>query len=317
MNDPADSDKQAELPLITEQQAFSRYLCSERQLSIKTQENYLRDLDKFRRYCRDQQLTLPQLTCHHVRQALAQLHRQGLGGRSLQRWLSSLRSFFQFCLRQRWLEHNPAQGIEAPKSAKKLPKTLDADQVCQFVEVEQTGFLGVRDRAMLELLYSSGLRLAELAGLNLSDLDLRDGMVTVTGKGGKTRSLPVGRYAREALQQWLIERSPLLHSPQNQRDDTDSDALFISKKGSRLGHRAIQQRLKHYSLQQGMDNRISPHMLRHSFASHMLESSGDLRAVQELLGHANISTTQIYTHLDFQHLAKVYDSSHPRAQKKK
>jgi integrase/recombinase XerC len=236
------------------------------------------------------------------------LHREGLGGKSLQRWLSSLRSFFQFCIRRGWLKNNIADGITAPKSPKPLPKTLDADQAAQFVQVEGDDFINKRDRALVELIYSSGLRLAEAVSLDINDIDWGDAMLTVTGKGRKTRTLPVGSHALTALKDWLEARTLYTQN--------DEPALFTTQRGQRISHRAVQMRLQQLSIKQGMDNPVHPHMLRHSFASHMLESSGDLRLVQELLGHANISTTQVYTHLDFQHLAKVYDSAHPRAGRK-
>ena len=248
------------------------------------------------------------LGVNHIRMAVAQLHREGLGGKSLQRWLSSLRSFFQFCIRRGWLKNNIADGITAPKSPKALPKTLDADQAAQFVQVEGDDFINKRDRALVELIYSSGLRLAEAVSLNINDIDWSDAMLTVTGKGRKTRTLPVGSHALTALKNWLEARTLYTQN--------DEQALFTTQRGQRISHRAVQMRLQQLSIQQGMDNPVHPHMLRHSFASHMLESSGDLRLVQELLGHANISTTQVYTHLDFQHLAKVYDKAHPRAGRK-
>lgn len=297
-------------PFQTERTAFLTYLRSEKQLSPRTEESYARDLDKFLHYCDSRQITrLTDITVHNLRENLAQLHRKGLAGKSLRRWLSALRAFFNFGLRRGWLKTNPAEGLQAPRIEKKLPKVLDVDQAGQFVEVRGDDFLARRDRALLELIYSSGLRLAEAVGLDIGELDLREGAVVVTGKGNKSRHLPVGRQAREALAQWLPERAAAAPA--------DEKAVFISQRGKRLTHRAVQLRLKHLSLKQGMDEPVHPHMLRHSFASHMLESSGDLRLVQELLGHANISTTQIYTHLDFQHLAKVYDQAHPRAQKKK
>ena len=296
-------------PLSKELEDFERYLRSERQLSQHTLSNYLRDLGKLAAYCQEQQLSaLKQIQPHHIRTCLGSLHRKGLSGSSLQRWLSSLRTFFNFCIAQYRLTNNPAQGISAPKSPRKLPKTLDADQAQQFLEVESDDWLDCRDRAIVELFYSSGLRLSELTGLNLNSIDLRDRSLRVIGKGNKERQLPIGRHALEALQQWLKLR--------DQVNTTDPEALFISKRGNRIAARTVQQRLQQLSLRQGMMGKVHPHMLRHSFASHLLESSGDLRAVQELLGHANISTTQVYTHLDFQHLAKVYDQAHPRAQKK-
>lgn len=294
-----------------ERAEFIEFLRSEKQLSVHTQTNYERDLQKFADSCKTYSLTqLADIRSQHVRQMVAQLHRQGLGGKSLSRWLSAMRSFFAFAIRKGWAKNNPADAIQAPKSPKKLPKTLDVDQTAQFVSVEGDSALALRDRALLELIYSSGLRLAEVVGLNLIDVDLKEGIVTVLGKGNKTRILPIGSHAIAALKTWLSQRKNLLK-------DLTEQAIFISQKGTRITHRAVQLRMQQLSVQQGMDTPVHPHMLRHSFASHMLESSGDLRLVQEMLGHANISTTQIYTHLDFQHLAKVYDNAHPRAQRKK
>ena len=297
------------LPFAEQLTAFYTYIRSERQLSIHTQTSYARDLEKFQTFCAAKSIKeLHMLGVNHVRMAVAQLHREGLGGKSLQRWLSSLRSFFQFCIRRGWLKNNIADGIAAPKSPKALPKVLDADQAAQFVQVEGDDFINKRDRALVELIYSSGLRLAEAVSLNLTDIDWGDAMLTVTGKGRKTRTLPIGSHAIKALTDWLDARKLYTQN--------DEHALFTTQRGQRISHRAVQMRLQQLSIKQGMDNPVHPHMLRHSFASHMLESSGDLRLVQELLGHANISTTQVYTHLDFQHLAKVYDKAHPRAGRK-
>lgn len=296
------------LPFALLMADFCRYMSSEKQFSAHTQTNYVRDIEKFQRYCLSQHISEWQaVDAKLVRSALTYLHRQGLGGKSLQRWLSSLRRFFNYAITQHLLKHNPAEGIAAPKSPKKLPKVLDVDQTAQFVEIEGDDFLTKRDRAMLELIYSSGLRLAELASLNINDIDWGDANLRVTGKGNKERDLPIGRYAMAALKVWRECHPPVVNS----------DApLFVTAQGRRLSHRAIQARLQTLSQRQGMDTPVHPHMLRHSFASHLLESSGDLRLVQELLGHANISTTQIYTHLDFQHLASVYDKAHPRAQRR-
>ena len=289
--------------------AFERYLTSERRYSPHTLSNYRRDLKKLQNWSSKAGLTdLEQLNSHHIRQCLGQLHAGGLAGSSLSRWLSSLRTLFKFALREHWVTDNPVTGLSAPKSAKKLPRTLDVDQIQQLLNIASNDPLMLRDLAMAELMYSSGLRLAELAGTNLNDLDLVDTTITVTGKGGKTRILPVGTHAQTAIKRWLRERSSWCEPEQT--------ALFLTRRGQRLSHRAIQQRLAQIGLRQGVPGRVHPHMLRHSFASHLLESSGDLRAVQELLGHANLSTTQIYTHLDFQHLAKIYDVAHPRARRK-
>jgi len=291
--------------------SFIEYLRSEKRLSIHTQTNYQRDLEKFIDCCQKYSLAdLANIKPQHIRQMVAQLHRQGLGGKSLARWLSAVRSFFEYGMRNKWAMNNPADGIQAPKSERKLPKVLDVDQAAQFVEIEGDSLLAVRDRALLELIYSSGLRLAEVVGLDVQDIDFSDAMVRVMGKGSRERILPIGSQSIAALREWLPQRNMMLK-------DEAEQAVFISKRGTRITHRAVQIRMQQHSIKQGMDTPVHPHMLRHSFASHMLESSSDLRLVQEMLGHANISTTQIYTHLDFQHLAKVYDQAHPRAQRKK
>jgi len=294
---------------------FLRYLKSEKQLSPRTQQSYLQDLAKLQEFCTDARISeLSHIDTQHIRQLVARCHRKGLSGRSLQRVLSGIRTFFNYLQKIGKVKVDPTAGIRAPKSPKPLPKTLDVDQVGQLLEITGDAWMVTRDRAMLELFYSSGLRLSELTSLDMSDIDIRNGNVRVTGKGNKTRELPVGRFACEAVQKWLTIR---INELKQEMDKKDINALFISKQGKRINQRTVQQRLKFYSTKQGMHNPVNPHMLRHSFASHMLESSSDLRAVQELLGHANISTTQVYTHLDFQHLAKVYDKAHPRAQRKK
>jgi integrase/recombinase XerC len=243
-----------------------------------------------------------------VRTFVAERHQQDLSGRSLRRALSAIRTFYRYLLRAEAVSHNPAQSIKTPKTPKRLPKTLNVDQVAHLVAIRGTGPLVCRDRALLELLYSSGLRLSEVAMLDLSQLDLREGIVRVTGKGAKQRDVPVGRHAREALHGWLIERAAIARA--------DELAVFVGEGGRRLTTRQIQRRVAAWARKQGTGQPVHPHMLRHSFASHMLESSRDLRAVQELLGHANLSTTQIYTHVDFQHLAGVYDQAHPRARRR-
>lgn len=288
---------------------FEEHLRSERRLSPHTVDNYLRDINRLAAWCQQQNIHgVADIDSHHVRLCLTTLHRKGLGGRSLQRWLSALRTFFSYGLKHQWLKANPAMGIAAPKSPKKLPRALDVDQANQFVTTRTESWLECRDRAIVELFYSSGLRLSELTALNLTDIDLKERLVLVTGKGGKTRQLPIGSQALQALQYWLQRRGEVAGA--------DPAAVFISAPGRRISPRTVQERLRLLSLQQGMQGKVHPHMLRHSFASHLLESSGDLRAVQELLGHANLSTTQVYTHLDFQHLSKIYDQAHPRAKKK-
>lgn len=287
---------------------FYKKLRDERNLSQHTLTNYQRDLKKLVTYCNEHAINnWNEIDEQHIRMHVSQCHRRGLSGKSLQRALSSMRTFFGFLIENGILKSNPAKHVRAPKSARKLPQTLDVDRVGQLLSIEGDDDLAVRDRAMLELFYSSGLRLSELTGLNMNSL-LGDNQVRVLGKGNKERDLPIGSKAITALQQWLTIRHKFC-------DDSES-ALFVSQKGSRLSPRSVQQRLRHWVVKQGLDTHVHPHMLRHSFASHVLESSGDLRAVQELLGHADIATTQIYTHLDFQHLAKVYDQAHPRARAK-
>lgn len=306
------SAKQTEyhLPSASQLNSFIDYLRYERVLSPHTITAYQRDIKRFGD-CLGPMTpnSLEQIDSLHIRQCLAQLHESGLSGNSLQRWLSSVRAFFRFAQRKQWLKADPSSGISAPRSARKLPSVLDVDLAEQLMGISGDDWLARRDRAMVELFYSSGLRLAELASLDVVDLDISEATVTVTGKGRKTRTVPVGRQALSRLKEWLDVRD------QKALDESEN-ALFLSQRGNRISHRAIQQRLSQLSLKTGLGQRINPHQLRHSFASHMLESSGDLRAVQELLGHANLSTTQIYTHLDFQHLARTYDKAHPRATRK-
>jgi len=287
---------------------FLHHLQTERRLSANTRTHYLRDLNELLGWCARAGITgWNDLETHHVRQYAAQCHRRGLNGRSIQRRLSALRTFFNYLLREHAVQHNPALDVRAPRSEQHLPDTLNVDDVNQLLTCGGGDMLGLRDHAMLELLYSSGLRLAELVALDLADVDFAERMVRVTGKGAKTRVIPVGSKAISALQSWLKIR------PRQQ--SSSETALFTSRSGKRLGHRAVQQRVKQWARRKGIPGDLHPHTLRHSFASHVLESSGDLRAVQELLGHADISTTQVYTHLDFQHLARIYDAAHPRARK--
>lgn len=293
-----------------QREAFFRHLHGERRLSPLTLGSYRRDLESLAAFCTAQAIeTWPSLDVAGARRFAAQLHRQGLNGRSIARTLSGIRSFYRYLLREGVSTHNPFNGISAPKAGKRLPKALSVEQATKLVEIPANDPLAIRDRAMLELLYSSGLRLAELVSLNVSDVDLRDGSVIVTGKGAKTGIVPMGSRARLALQSWLRERAHFIKPGET--------ALFVIRGGTRIGPRAVQQRFSYWARKQGLEVGVHPHMLRHSFASHLLESSGDLRAVQELLGHADLSTTQVYTHLDFQHLAKVYDAAHPRARKRK
>ena len=244
-----------------------------------------------------------------MRAFAAAQHRKGLGGRSIQRRLSALRGLFRHLQKLGVVEANPAHDITAPKSPRRLPRSLDADRVGGLLEIRDDDPLALRDRAIFELIYSSGLRVSEAVSIDHRDIDLSDAVVEVVGKGSKARRVPVGRYAVEAIRRWLAVRATLAAE--------DEKALFVSRRGRRLSPRSVQSRLDQWARRQGLDTHVHPHMLRHSFASHLLESSGDLRAVQELLGHADISTTQVYTHLDFQHLAKVYDQAHPRARKKR
>lgn len=288
--------------------AFYRHLRNERQLSPRTLEAYRHDLQGLREFLVERNLSGWQtLDSPQLRLFVAQRHQAGLSGRSLQRLLSAVRSLYSYLIRERLCKHNPAVDLRAPKSPRKLPKALDADLAAQLLDDNSDDdWLAVRDHAMLELFYSSGLRLSELASLDVHALDSAQGEVRVLGKGNRTRLVPVGRLALAALGRWLPLRSLAAG---------DNPALFIGKQGRRLSARAIQLRVKAWGVQH-IGQKLHPHMLRHSFASHMLESSGDLRAVQELLGHADIGTTQIYTHLDFQHLAQVYDQAHPRAKRK-
>ncbi len=288
---------------------FFVYLKNERGLSARTLTAYQRDLELFMQFLEAEEIDRPeQITQHHIRAFIAQRHRQGLGGKSLQRLLSAIRSLFRWMLREGLAEHNPATPVRAPKSPRHLPATMDADSIGQLLDIPCDTPLAIRDKAIMELFYSSGLRLSELATLRWEQLDLASGMVTVTGKGNRTRMVPVGRMASEALLEWRKVRGEFTSFEQ--------PFVFVSQRGNPIATRTIQARIRYWAKRQGIPQNIYPHLLRHSFASHMLESSGDLRAVQELLGHADISTTQIYTHLDFQHLAKVYDKAHPRAKKK-
>jgi integrase/recombinase XerC len=285
------------------------YLKNERGLADRTLMAYRRDLDLLLNFLDAEKIDQPkQVTQHHIRAFIAQRHRKGLGGKSLQRLLSAVRSWYRWMMREGIAEQNPATPVRAPKSPRHLPATLDADTIAQLLDIPCDTPLAIRDKAIMELFYSSGLRLSELTTLHWDQIDLPSGMVTVTGKGNRDRMVPIGRIAKEALTEWRKTRA--------QFTSFEEPAVFVTKQGNPIATRTIQTRIRHWAKHQGMPQNIYPHLLRHSFASHMLESSGDLRAVQELLGHADISTTQIYTHLDFQHLAKVYDKAHPRAKKK-
>jgi len=288
---------------------FLGHLSSERRLSPHTVSAYRRDLVCLAAFCqRESVLRWRDLKVHHLRRFAAVSHATGLDPRSIQRRLSGARSFLRYLIREREITQNPAVGVSAPRAARKLPATLDVDQMARLLEIRGDDPVTVRDRAMLELLYSSGLRLTELTDLDLGDIDLADGVVRVTGKGRKTRLVPVGRAARKALRDWLKTRGSMARR--------EHKAVFTGVQGRRISPRSVQARVSYWARRSGLGQRVHPHLFRHSFASHLLESSGDLRGVQEMLGHANISTTQIYTHLDFQHLAQVYDKAHPRARKK-
>lgn len=287
---------------------YLEHLRVERQASPHTVSNYERDLRSVAQSAKSRDISdWSALQANDVRSIIAEQHREGISGRSLARRLSAIRGLYNHLVKQGKAEHNPAQEIVAPKDRKALPATLDPDEVSRLLAQNLNDPMVCRDLAMFELMYSSGLRLAELVGIDLADLDLSVGQVRVTGKGGKVRDLPVGEHAIEAINKWLGYRRSM--------PGADERAVFLSSRGKRIAPRTVQMRLKKLAESQGLDRGCYPHMLRHSFASHLLESSGDLRAVQELLGHADISTTQIYTHLDFQHLAQVYDQSHPRARR--
>ena len=296
------------MSLAADLDTYLEHLRSERQVSLHTLDGYRRDLLKALQFCERSQIgEWAQLDSSRLRQLVAELHRKGQSSRSLARLLSAVRGLYAHLNRIGRCSSDPSSGLSAPKGERRLPRALDADRAMQLLDggVEDD-FIARRDQAILELFYSSGLRLSELVSLNLTQLDLASGLVQVIGKGNKARVLPVGRKAIEAIQAWLPLRGAV--GPQD-------DALFVGRQGRRLGARAVQQRVSQAGVRE-LGQHLHPHMLRHSFASHMLESSQDLRAVQELLGHADIATTQVYTHLDFQHLAKVYDSAHPRARRR-
>ncbi len=309
-------------------QQFYHYLQSERRYSSHTLSAYRRDINKFM-VCsgldETQTSNWEAIKQQTIRECVASLHRKGLSGKSLQRWLSSIRSLFNYLCRFQLANHNPAVGVPAPKVAKRLPKTLNVDEINQLLNVDSQyarllsehdsnpkavieRVLIARDIAMTELLYASGLRLSELSGVDIRDINRQQQSISVLGKGKKQRTIPFGKKAKIAINTWLKQRGLLAND--------NEPALFVSMRGTRLSNSNIQKRLKQLAIKQGLNTNVYPHVLRHSFATHILESSKDLRAVQELLGHANLSSTQIYTHLDFQHLAGVYDKAHPRARKK-
>ncbi|MEM7430640.1 MAG: tyrosine recombinase XerC [Pseudomonadota bacterium] len=289
--------------------SFIRHLEVERRLSPLTCKHYRRDLDALAKYCDEVDIdNWGDVDSHQMRSFSATCYRRGLAAKSIQRRLSAARTFYRYLLREKQVSVNPVDSIPAPKSPKRLPGNLDADRMARLLEIPGDGAIVDRDRAILELLYSSGLRLAELIDLNCDDVDQQDATVRVTGKGNKDRIVPVGRAALDALKRWRKSRPEFAPA--------DEPALFVSSRGSRLAPRSVQARVTYWAKRQGIDTNVYPHLFRHSFATHLLESSHDLRGVQELLGHANISTTQVYTHLDFQHLAQIYDKTHPRARKK-
>ena len=295
--------------------AFIHYLKVERQLSAHTLSSYQRDLTQAIEYFTelddrsDEKIeSWQQINSHQYRAYVARQHRKNLSGKTIQRQLSSLRRLYEYLIKEQLASNNPLKGISAPKSGRKLPKAPDIEQLEQLFHEVDSDPLRVRDRAMFELFYSSGLRLSELTNIDCIDIKLQEHQLRVLGKGSKERELPIGKKAIQALKLWLKIRGELAKA--------DEQAMFVSRFGTRISQRGVQQRLEKMAIDQGLPIHLHPHMLRHAFASHLLESSGDLRAVQELLGHADISTTQIYTHLNFQHLAEVYDKAHPRAKKK-
>jgi len=287
---------------------YIQHLTFERGLSALTCKSYSRDLALLESLT--EHADLKTINTQQIRRFIASLHGRGLSSKSIARALSAWRGFYDYLIQHQGFTQNPVIGLRAPKSAKTLPQALSVDQAVKFVDIQGDGLLEVRDHAILELFYSSGLRLAELVNLDIDMLDFSEGTVTVTGKGNKTRIVPLGSQAANALQIWLQQRTDI------KIDDKNKNAVFVTQQGRRVTPRAVQYRVKAWAIKQGINTDMHPHLLRHSFATHVLQSSQDLRAVQEMLGHANISTTQVYTHLDFQHLAKIYDAAHPRARKK-
>ncbi|WP_226573980.1 tyrosine recombinase XerC [Mangrovibacter yixingensis] len=295
--------------LQTSVDQYLRYLKVERQLSPLTLLNYGRQLQVIIGMAEDIGIQRwAQCDSSKVKRFTVLSRKHGLQPASMALRLSALRSFFDWLVAQGELDANPAKGVASPKAPRHLPKNIDVDDVNRLLDIDINDPLAVRDRAMLEIMYGAGLRLSELVNIDCRHLDLASGEVWVMGKGSKERRLPVGRSAVQWVEHWLELR--LLFGP-------DDDALFLSRQGKRISARNVQKRFAEWGVRQGLNSHVHPHKLRHSFATHMLESSGDLRAVQELLGHANLSTTQIYTHLDFQHLASVYDAAHPRARRGK
>ncbi len=287
---------------------YLQHLTFERGLSTLTLQNYARDIKLLKSLLENTSFDQVQNT--QIRRFIATLHSRGRSGRTIARALSAWRGFYDYLIHHKGYTQNPITGLRAPKTPKTLPQALSTDQAVKFVDIKGGGLLEQRDHAILELFYSSGLRLAELVNLDITMLDFSEGTVTVTGKGNKTRIVPMGSHAMDAIQTWIQRRALIKIA------DANPNALFVTQQGRRITPRAVQYRVKEWSIKQGINTSMHPHLLRHSFATHVLQSSQDLRAVQEMLGHANISTTQVYTHLDFQHLATIYDKAHPRAKKK-
>jgi integrase/recombinase XerC len=287
---------------------YLQHLTFERGLSTLTLQNYARDIKLLKSLLENTSFDQVQNT--QIRRFIATLHSRGRSGRTIARALSAWRGFYDYLIHHKGYTQNPITGLRAPKTPKTLPQALSTDQAVKFVDIKGDGLLEQRDHAILELFYSSGLRLAELVNLDITMLDFSEGTVTVTGKGNKTRIVPMGSHAMDAIQTWIQRRALIKIA------DANPNALFVTQQGRRITPRAVQYRVKEWSIKQGINTSMHPHLLRHSFATHVLQSSQDLRAVQEMLGHANISTTQVYTHLDFQHLATIYDKAHPRAKKK-
>jgi integrase/recombinase XerC len=287
---------------------YLQHLTFERGLSTLTLQNYARDIKLLESLLENTSFDQVQNT--QIRRFIATLHSRGRSGKTIARALSAWRGFYDYLIHHKGYTQNPITGLRAPKTPKTLPQALSTDQAVKFVDIKGDGLLEQRDHAILELFYSSGLRLAELVNLDITMLDFSEGTVTVTGKGNKTRIVPMGSHAMDAIQTWIQRRALIKIA------DANPNALFVTQQGRRITPRAVQYRVKEWSIKQGINTSMHPHLLRHSFATHVLQSSQDLRAVQEMLGHANISTTQVYTHLDFQHLATIYDKAHPRAKKK-
>jgi integrase/recombinase XerC len=307
---------------------FALHLRNERRMSGHTLAAYRRDLTELTAFCERRAIAGWGAVEHaHLRTFAAAAHAAGIAPRSIQRRLSAVRTFYEFLLREGHCALNPARGVQAPKAKKRLPDTLDPDQMARLLDFRTDDTLSARDKAIMELFYSSGLRLAELVSLDLPSIDLKDRTLRVVGKGGKSRIVPVGRFAIDALRAWLAERAAWVRGtpdgassalrPGARDSAAGAQPVFVGRAGRRLSARAVQLRVDRWARRRGLAVHVHPHMFRHSFASHLLESSGNLRGVQELLGHADIGTTQIYTHLDFQHLAKVYDASHPRARRRR